>query len=111
MLSWKLLKKLQKVHNERESYNVLTCIIIITIVYSDTGQLKMILMSGCVQVEHVRQKKSWSFTSRDEHFGVVLCELKAIRPLFLTEDELATLEHSHSSESFLAAQCHYRQLL
>ena len=60
----------------------------------------MILMSSCVQVEHVRQKKSWSFTTRDEHFGVVLCELKETntRPLFLTEDELVTLEHNTNQE-------------
>ena len=60
----------------------------------------MILMSGFVQVEHVRQKKSWSFTTRDEHFGVSLCELKETntRSHFPREDELVTLEYNTNQE-------------
>ena len=67
---------------------------------SDTGQLKMILMSGCVKVDHVRQKKCWNFTTKDHHFGVNFYELKETncRSLFLREDELVTLEHNTNQE-------------
>ena len=60
----------------------------------------MILRSGCVQVAHVRQKKSWNFT-RDEHIGVNFYELKETnaRSLFPPmENEPVTLEHNTSQE-------------
>ena len=60
----------------------------------------MILMSGCVKVEQIRQKKSWNFTTRDKNFGVNFYELKEtnVRPLFLREDELVILEHNTNQE-------------
>ena len=60
----------------------------------------MILMSDCVKVEHVRQKRSWIFTTRDHQFGVNLCELKEIntRPFSSMKDEMVTLEHNASQE-------------
>ena len=66
---------------------------------SEAGQLKMILKSGCVEVDHVRQKKSWNFATRD-HFGVNFYELKETncRSLFPREDELVTLEHNTNQE-------------
>ena len=72
----------------------------VLIVYSDTGQLKMILISGCVLVEHVRQKKSWNFTTRDENFGVSLCELKETntRSPSPMEDEIITLRYNSNQE-------------
>ena len=68
---------------------------------SDTGQLKMILKSGCVKVDHVRQKKCSSFTTMtDENFGVRFYELKETncRSHFPREDEIVTLEHNTNQE-------------
>ena len=61
----------------------------------------MILKSGCVKVDHVRQKKYWSFTNMgDEHFGVRFYKLKETncRSRFPREDELVTLEHNTNQE-------------
>ena len=57
-------------------------------------------MSGCVKVEHVRQKKCWNFTTRDENFGVNFYELKRnhARSLFPREDEIVTLEQNTNQE-------------
>ena len=59
----------------------------------------MILKSGCVKVEHVRQKKSWNLHT-SEHFGINFYELKETnaRPLSPKEDELVTLEHHTNQE-------------
>ena len=77
------------------------CLYTAACVYSDTGQLKMILKSGCVKVDHARQKKCWNvIATREENFGVRLYELKETntRPLFPREDEIVTLEHNTNQE-------------
>ena len=69
----------------------------------------MILMSGCVKVEHVRQKKSWNFTTNDEQcFGVNFYELKeiSVRLLPLTEDEVVTLEHGNNNQEIEVIRYH-----
>ena len=60
----------------------------------------MILMSGCVKVEHVRQKKTQNFTTTDRLFGVNLSEIKEInvRSHYPEEDELVTLEYNTNQE-------------
>ena len=69
----------------------------------------MILKSGCVKVEHVRQKKSWNFTTNDEQcFGVNFYKLKetSVRLLPLTEDEVVTLEHSNNNQEIEVIRFH-----
>ena len=60
----------------------------------------MILKSGCVKVEHVRQKKSWNMLTSEHAFRINFYELKETntRPLSPKEDELVTLEHHTNQE-------------
>ena len=52
-----------------------------------------------MKIEHVRQKKTWSFTNRAGN-RICLYELKEsnIRPLYLVEDEVVELEHNDNQE-------------
>ena len=58
------------------------------------------MKSGCVKVEHVRQKRSWNFTTKENSFGINFYELKETnaRPLSPKEDEIVTLEHNANQE-------------
>ena len=61
----------------------------------------MMLMCGCVKVEHIRQKKTRTFSTTDHQFGINFYELKEtnVRPPFPMEDEiLVTLEHHTNQE-------------
>ena len=68
--------------------------------YSETRQLQMMLLSGGVKVEHVRQKKTQNFVTKDTGFGVNVYELKETntRPLSPKEDEIVALEHKTNQE-------------
>ena len=60
----------------------------------------MMLLSGGVKVEHVRQKKTRNFVTKDTGLGVNVYELKETntRPLSPKEDEIVTLEHKTNQE-------------
>ena len=60
----------------------------------------MMLLSGGVKIEHVRQKKTRNFVTKDTGFGVNVYELKETntRPLSPMEDEIVTLEHNTNQE-------------
>ena len=53
-----------------------------------------------MKVEHVRQKRSWNFTTKENNFGINFYELKETnaRPLSPMEDEMVTLEHNTNQE-------------
>ena len=59
----------------------------------------MMLLSSGIKVEHVQQKKTRNFVTKDT-VGVNVYELKETntRPLSPKEDEIVTLEHKTNQE-------------